>query len=248
MHTGKHTMHMNVVLDHGNTSAKIGIFEDDVLKERIAFGKTEDVLAFLANFSGGRIIVSSVNTAIKELPNALRGFPEVVMLTPATPLPLKNKYASAETLGMDRIAAACGAWHLFPYGNSLVIDAGTCITYEFVDSSGAYLGGAISPGLSMRLRAMHTFTARLPLVEPETNPELTGDSTISCMQSGAFWGMVDEIDGAIARYRDKYPDLHVILTGGDAAFFENKLKASIFASPELVLVGLNRILSHNANL
>lgn len=241
-------MHMNVVVDYGNTSAKIGIFEDDVLKERHAFGKTEDVIAFLANFSGGRIIISSVNAEMKDLPKALNGYRDVVALTPATPLPLRNQYASPETLGMDRIAAACGAWHLFPSANSLVIDAGTCITYDFVEQSGAYLGGAISPGLNMRLRAMHTFTARLPLVEAEVAPQFTGDSTVSCMQSGAFWGMVDEINGAIGRYREKYPDLHVILTGGDAAFFENKLKASIFASPELVLVGLNRILSHNANL
>ncbi len=217
---------MNVVVDHGNTSAKIGIFEDDVLKERITFEKTGDLLAFLANFSGDRIIISSVNAVMSELPGSLRGFTDVLMLTPTTPLPVQNRYASTETLGMDRLAAACGAWHLFPFADTLVIDAGTCITYEFVDKSGAYRGGAISPGLNMRLRAMHTFTARLPLVQPVSEPGLTGDSTVSCMQSGAFWGMVDEINGAI----------------------ENKLKASIFASPELVLVGLNRILSHNANL
>jgi type III pantothenate kinase len=117
-----------------------------------------------------------------------------------------------------------------------------------VESGGIYLGGGISPGLAMRFKAMHTFTARLPLVTPVDTPELIGTTTTACMQSGAIWGMIEEIDGVVARYREKYPDLQVILCGGDAPFFENKLKASIFASPEIVLIGLNSILSHNVNL
>jgi type III pantothenate kinase len=134
---------------------------------------------------------------------------------------------------------------LFPKANCLVVDAGTCITCEFIDSQGKYWGGAISPGLSMRFKAMNTFTARLPLVEPVDNPPLIGDSTVSSMQSGVIHGVVDELDGAIKRYSEKFDDLKVILTGGDCRFFENKLKASIFAVPELVLRGLNSILLYN---
>src|SRR5690606_13620294 len=112
-------------------------------------------------------------------------------------------------------------------------DAGTCITYDFTDSDRQYYGGGISPGLKMRFQAVHTFTARLPLVIPAENPELVGNSTETSIQSGIVNGILAEIDGIISRYRQKYPDLQVILCGGDAPFFENKLKASIFASPDL---------------
>lgn len=239
---------MNIVVDHGNTSAKIGIFDHHVLKEKHTFEKIEDLIAFLVNFYGDWIIISSVNHALDLPPTSLSHFKHSLNLTPETPLPIQNQYGSPATLGMDRIAAVCGAWQLFPHQNSLIIDAGTCITYDIIDSMGQYQGGSISPGLFMRFRAMHTFTARLPLVEPVNNPDLTGKTTATCMQSGVIFGMIDEIDGVIDRYRKNNPDLKVILCGGDAPFFENKLKASIFASPELVLIGLNRILLHNADL
>jgi type III pantothenate kinase len=164
------------------------------------------------------------------------------------PLPIKILYATPQTLGVDRIAGSCGALQLFPGKNTLVIDAGTCITYDFTDSSKQYYGGSISPGLKMRFQAVHTFTARLPLVSPAENPELIGNSTETSIQSGIVNGTVAEIDGIIDRYRQKYPDLQVILCGGDGPFFENKLKASIFASPDLVLIGLNSVLIHNVRL
>jgi type III pantothenate kinase len=163
------------------------------------------------------------------------------------PLPVKNGYATPQTLGVDRIAAACGANALFPENNCLVIDAGTCVTYEFVDATGVYRGGAISPGLKMRFQALSVLTARLPLVEPVHTPELTGASTASCIQSGVVIGLMEEMNGVIRRYEEKFDKLRVILCGGDTPFFENQLKASIFASPELVLSGLNSILSYNVN-
>jgi type III pantothenate kinase len=238
---------MNVVIDHGNSAAKIGIFENDVLHSQHSAKNLPDLKGILKNYYGGNLIISSVS-GVHYGDFDAGAFRKVVILSKDTPLPIKNGYRTPETLGMDRIAAACGAWQLFHGRSSLVIDAGTCVTYELTTSDGVYLGGGISPGLEMRFRAMNTFTARLPLVKPVDNPELTGATTTACMQSGVVWGLVCEIEGIIDRYTEKYPDLQVILCGGDAAFFENKLKASIFASPEIVLIGLNSILSHNANL
>jgi type III pantothenate kinase len=162
-------------------------------------------------------------------------------------LPIQNHYQTPDTLGMDRLAGACGAHALFPTQNCLVIDAGTCVTFDFVDGSGVYYGGGISPGLHMRFKAMHTFTAKLPLISPKAGVPLIGASTEASMQSGVVNGMIAEMEGIIARYAGKYAELRVILCGGDAGFFENQLKASIFASPELVLIGLNSILIHNVN-
>jgi type III pantothenate kinase len=236
---------MNICIDLGNSLAKVGIFDHHELREKIVFQKVDDVLAFLKNFSGEGIIISSVNSDATILTASTGRFRKIMVLSHETPLPIENHYSTPETLGVDRIAAVCGAQEQFPGRNCLVIDAGTCITYEVLDSMGRYWGGAISPGLSMRFRAMNTFTSRLPLVEPIDDPPLTGSSTISCMQTGVVMGLIDEIEGAINRYSEKFEDLQVILTGGDCRFFENKLKASIFASPELVLRGLNSVLLYN---
>jgi type III pantothenate kinase len=162
-------------------------------------------------------------------------------------MPLKILYKTPATLGVDRLAAACGARALFPLQHCLTIDAGTCVTFDFIDMDGNYYGGAISPGMNMRFQALHTFTARLPLVSPAGEANLIGDSTESSIRSGVINGLAAEIDGIIHQYQLKFEGLRAILCGGDALFFENKLKASIFASPELVLVGLNSILIYNVN-
>jgi len=236
---------MNLVVDSGNTSTKVAIFDYENLKEKIVFTSSAEIKNYLRQTSAKNIIVSSVSADIDELlswaPKAINR----IKLQPNLPLPVRIHYATPQTLGVDRIAGVCGAIQLFPSQGTLVIDAGTCITYDFVDSENNYFGGGISPGLSMRFEAVHTFTAKLPLVKPTPYPELIGDSTEHCIQSGIVLGMTDEIDGIINRYRIKYPDLQVILCGGDAPFFENKLKAPIFACPNLVLIGLNRILLHN---
>jgi type III pantothenate kinase len=171
----------------------------------------------------------------------------VFMLDHKLPLPIKNNYGTPETLGVDRIAAVCGAQQIFPFQNCLVIDAGTCVTFDIIDKDGVYYGGAISPGMHMRFKAVHTFTARLPLISPVPEAKLIGDSTETSIQSGVINGMAAEMVGIIQRYQVKFNDLRVILCGGDTLFFENKLKASIFASPELVLVGLNSILIYNVS-
>lgn len=237
---------MNLIVDYGNSSAKVGIFEHGQLMQKMVLQEEAELKKFLENYSAENFIISSVNAnaqVVSSWANAKKKF----ILNPTLPLPIMNQYATPQTLGVDRIAAVCGAQQLFPKSHCLVIDSGTCITYEFLDDEGRYHGGGISPGLSMRFEAMHTFTARLPLVHPIDNPPLIGNSTETCMQGGTVWGIVDEIEGVIKRYSEKFPGLKVILCGGDTRFFENKLKGSIFAVPELVLSGLNSILIYNVS-
>ena len=236
---------MNIVVDYGNSSAKVGIFDGDKLTHQYNFPNAEELRKFLENFSAENFIISSVTKVPADVSAWATRVKRKFILNPQLPLPVKIKYATPATLGVDRIAGVCGAQHMFQDTNTLVIDAGTCITYDFLDKQGNFLGGGISPGLTMRFQAVHNFTARLPLVASTDDPPLIGDSTESCIQSGVINGVIAEINGIISLYKQKFEELTVILSGGDARFFENKLKGSIFAVPELVLSGLNSILIHN---
>jgi len=158
---------------------------------------------------------------------------------------LKNKYKSPGSLGSDRIAAALGSRRLFASKNVLTIVCGSCITYNFVNQRNQYLGGSISPGLNMRMRAMHEFTGRLPLTSVNKKVGLIGADTGNSLQSGSFWGAVSEIDGMIDRYKSKYKSLTTVLSGGDAPALQSRLKNKIFAVPDLVLKGLNYYLQLN---
>jgi type III pantothenate kinase len=191
---------------------------------------------------------SSVNRSVDEFRDALQIEVPVLNLSGTTQVPLAKDYDTPETLGADRVAAAVGANWLVPESDLVVIDMGTCITYDLVDKQGIFRGGLISPGMKMRFNALHTFTRRLPLVEPKSDPVLIGKSTLQAIQSGVINGMIAEIDGIIERYRHEKPTLRVVTCGGDAPFFESKLKHPIFAVPELVLIGLNRILLYNVAL
>lgn len=236
----------NLVVDIGNTSTKVGIFKNaEWIEERVFSGPIE-LEEFISGAQADAMIVSSVRQHPNLLLERARHIPKHYLLTHDLPLPIINAYATPETLGMDRLAAICGARTLFPNENCLVVDSGTCITYDFIDATSTYLGGSIAPGLFMRLRAMHEFTAKLPLVKAEEVTQI-GNSTVTCMQSGALNGMRAEIDGTIERYQQHYPELRVILCGGDTHFFENNLKGAIFAVQNLVLRGLNSILLHNVS-
>ncbi len=237
---------MNMVVDVGNTFTKVGIFEKESLKEKREFASDPELRLYLQGTLVDNLLVSSVRGREEEI-ITWTGARRSIILLPATPLPIRNQYATPGTLGADRLAAACGAWLLYPGQDSLVIDAGTCINYEFITRHGEYLGGAISPGVKMRFESMHHFTENLPVAIPVSEPALTGTDTIQCLQSGVMNGVEEEIKGVIQRYRIRNPDLRVILCGGDAHFFENHLKPSIFVAPELVLVGLNSILLHNVH-
>lgn len=236
----------NLVVDFGNSRIKVALFNGNELKQSFLLQNEAELEPILFN-PHDHIIVSSVGVDASKVLQKSKAGGKKIFLSSSTPVPVNVRYATPETLGVDRLAAVCGAQQLFPRQNCLVIDMGTCINYEVLDDQGNYWGGLISPGVAMRFKAMHTFTARLPLFEAETDVPLIGNSTKGCMQSGVMNGVLEEMRGAIERLRLKYPDLRVILCGGDAQLFENQLKPSIFAAPELVLVGLNRILNHNVS-
>ncbi len=244
-------MGVNLCIDVGNTRTKVGEFEGSKLVGSHTFSNEEVInnSMMLDEMDIHAIILSSVNKKISaELQLEKRGF-NYVELSHTTPLPVKILYNTPETLGKDRIALAVGAFSAFPNTPVLVIDAGTCVTYDFVNQEGVYLGGAISPGIQMRLKAMHFGTDSLPLIQWDPNKlgmaDLSGKSTISSMLSGVVNGLKGEIESFIVKYSENRPDLKIFLTGGDAEFFVKELKNGIFADPNLLLKGLNEILRYN---
>jgi type III pantothenate kinase len=238
---------MNLAIDFGNTRIKVGVFEGDSLTARVLFDDTKGLRDFLETKTFANAIVSSVNMDVHQALGWINASGMKLPLTSTMDLPVTISYETPATLGVDRIAAVCGAQAMFPGRDCLVIDAGTCVTYELVRASGVYEGGAISPGIRMRFDAMNHFTARLPLVKPLSGAPLTGKSTEQSMQSGVMNGLEEEIKGIIERYQQEFTTLQVILCGGDSDLFENIAKPSIFVAPDLVLIGLNAILLHYVN-
>lgn len=239
-----------LVIDIGNTLAKIAAFED---KDLLAIDRsaTPDP-GWLEDFSREHgPFEASVLSAVREPQAGIRelatSHPAFVELDQATPVPVNVLYRTPATLGRDRLAAVCGARARFPGENVLVIDAGTAITYDLVTAAGDYPGGAISPGISIRFKALNTFTGKLPLIEEREPLELIGDTTAASIISGVLNGVIAELDGIIAEYQARYTGLRVVITGGDAVYFDKKLKSNIFALPNLVLEGLNEILDWNTH-
>jgi type III pantothenate kinase len=237
-------MVLNLAIDIGNTRSKLGAFYAGSLVYSASYPLAEALVADAVNKfpAACNVIVSSVGSAA-VVGNLMPGAKPYV-LGVNTLLPIVNMYKSPDTLGPDRLAAAVGATVLFPGQPLLAIDAGTALTYELVTETGGYLGGNISPGFSMRFKALHTFTAKLPLIEPEGEPPVWGTDTRSAIYAGVAMGMAREIDGAAQHFLNSHPRGKIVLTGGDAPFFDKKLKSAIFASPDLVLIGLNRILDY----
>ncbi|GAB3165493.1 type III pantothenate kinase [Telluribacter humicola] len=239
---------MNIVVDSGNTFSKIGWFLGDQLVEYRVRLHFDELVSAIRSYPPQHLIYSSVSRPVEEFQAALQLDIPVLDLNGYTPVPITKNYDTPHTLGADRVAAAVGAASLFPNEDLIVIDMGTCITYDYVDSGGNFQGGLISPGLRMRFKAMHSFTERLPLVESDEIPPLVGKNTTHAMQSGVMNGLLGELNGIIESYRQIAPASKVVMCGGDAPFFESRLKPTIFAVPELVLIGLNRILLHNVAL
>lgn len=237
---------MNLVVDSGNTRFKVGVFNGTALVMKEHFVHPAALKEFMIKNSFDHVLVSSVNHDPQEILTWSSTQGKKIVLTSSLAFPIVVSYATPDTLGVDRIAAACGALELFPEQDCLVVDAGTCINYEFINHNKFYQGGGISPGIAMRFEAMHTFTSRLPLVKPVNEARLIGDSTESCMQSGVMNGVLAEVDGIIEKYKGLFPKVKVILCGGSYSFFENRLKHPIFVAPDLVLTGLNRILRYHA--
>lgn len=234
----------NFIIDIGNSRIKAGFFDGEELQKTWNLPDLESLIEVYGELPCDGVLVSSVRWNGRELEEKLPF--RFLFFDHDTRLPLKNAYKTPETLGLDRLAAAIGSQVFHTEGPTLVIDLGTCITFEFLDDAGVYRGGAISPGIKMRFEAMNRQTARLPLVTwPEEGVEILGDSTITCMQSGVYHGVHHEIAGMISRFFQQYPGLKVFICGGDAKYFESLTKDHIFVIPNLVLYGLNRILTYN---
>ena len=240
---------MNLVIDIGNSVSKLAIFDrhsciELLYRDEITEADIQALCSIYPDIT--RSIISSVREEYPLLANSLEDIGiKVLLLDHRTPLPIKNRYLTVETLGYDRIAAAVEANARFPGQNTLVIDMGTAITIDFINSDNEYLGGNITPGLLMRFRSLHEYTGKLPLVEPADNEEILGDDTQSAIRAGVQNGIIFELDGYINERKKRYPDLQVLLTGGDASFFDKKLKNSIFVDLNLNLSGLHRILEYN---
>lgn len=241
---------MNIAIDWGNSAIKAGFFEHENPLDVYAQLSIEQLQELIRKTPPDAVVVSSTNRPAEQLREQLPLKPETPWLTVDgfTPVPMEKRYDTPTTLGTDRIASAVGAKVRFPEDGCLVIDMGTCVTYDYVDEKAVFHGGMISPGFRMRFRAMHSFTERLPLVEPdEQRPTLLGKNTRQAMQAGVINGLLAELNGIIEGHRREHPDIKVLICGGDAPFFESSLKPPIFVVPELILIGLNRILQHNVD-
>ena len=242
---------MNLIVDVGNSYVKFAVFQQGKLIHKLS----SELTAFEDNFEAIRkdfpklekAIVSSVGKLDASQVEFIKNHFDVVILNSETKLPFKNLYKTPKTLGVDRIALVSASVKQLPDENTLIIDAGTCITYDFINAENEYLGGAISPGIRLRYKSLNNLTAYLPLLDTKSPKGLIGSGTNDAIHSGVVNGVIKEIDGIIDEYRNKYSDLTVILTGGDANFLSNQLKNSIFANSNFLLEGLNFILEFNTH-
>ena len=241
---------MNLVVDIGNNFFKLGIFENsnlvfsffekndkiDAEIEKIIRSYSKITSALISNVSSVKIndILNKLNIKIYELDSTFI-------------FPFKLNYKTPESLGNDRLALAAAATILFPNSNNLVIDAGTCITIDFIDNNNHFMGGSISPGVKMRYDSLNHYTANLPLLKNENNFNYPGDSTNASIHAGIIGGVSNEINGFIKQINSRNDKVNVILTGGDAKILSKTLKITIFANQNFILEGLNIILNLNKN-
>ena len=241
---------MNLIIDIGNNSAKFFLFngEQMILHTRKNNSSFDVIDEWNGLYDIEKVIISSVIADSPELLDSISNLKcPVVRFNNSMQLPLEIKYRTPHTLGSDRLAAAVGAWNEAPERNMVVIDAGSAITVDFIDRNGAYLGGNIAPGIKMRLKALHEYTALLPMVEKEGDTPAIGYDTETAIRSGVINGICHEIDGYINEFKQKYCDVLVFLTGGDEKTLKNRVKNCIFADKYLVAKGLNRILNDYGN-
>lgn len=236
---------MNLVIDFGNTNIKCGVFDTDRLIQLEKFQLLSEVREFINQSIFYQVAVCSVSHDYKDIKNDIPELSGALFLDYQTKGPLKVNYETPQTLGMDRLAAAIGAHVLFPDVPLMVIDIGTCITYDFVSNDGVYEGGIISPGVELRYKSMHDYTKKLPLLNELDSKSFLGKSTQQSMTSGVINGIAAEMKGHISQLLLNNADLKVIMTGGGSEIFESKIKSDIFVSLEIVLVGLNRVLEYN---
>jgi type III pantothenate kinase len=245
-------LNTTLCFDFGNTRLKCGVFINGQLAEVLSLADSSDetIKGLLKKYQPGKTILSSVidhNAGIEKILAAGSSFHK---LSSQTILPFITPVGKPETIGADRLALCAAAVYFHPQKNNLVIGLGSCITYNFINKYNQFLGGSISPGMEMRFRSLQTFTATLPLIQPDSiaigwNFPLIGYDTKTNILSGVLLGMAKEIDGIIDAYAEKFSNFNVLLTGGDAAYFARHLKSKIFADPDLIFKGLYAISEYN---
>ena len=241
---------MNLIVDIGNTRVKAAVFKADNLLELLVFDKEKIISEIKKNIkikSISHVILSNVASISLQNIEQLQKMATVMVVSSNLKIPFINLYQTPKTLGVDRIALVAAAVKQFANKNVLVIDAGTCITFDFVNSNLEYLGGAISPGIKMRYKALQKFTANLPLLHSIKLDSFIGKNTHESIISGVLNGVTNEIEGVISQYEEKFSDLTIVLTGGDTNFLSKQLKSSIFANQNFLLQGLNEILKLNTS-
>lgn len=234
---------MLLTIDVGNSRIKVAVFEHNKQLDFFIFETNEALKNFENIFQKypnlQKIILSSVGKLDEEVVNFIKSQFQTEIIDHKSKFPFNNLYATPETLGIDRMVLAAGATLMYPNQNRLIIDAGTCITYDFVNAENQYLGGAISPGIKIRYKSLNNYTSKLPLLTISEDFEIIGNSTKSAIHSGVINGVIFEIEGFISQYSLKNQDLTIILTGGDAEFLAKRLKSTIFANSNFLLESLN---------
>jgi type III pantothenate kinase len=240
---------MVIAIDFGNTRTKIGVF----YQQKLVFQDAFDNVATVKDFEKIFLLFADINvviiSSVINISAAVQKYFQskkikITYLSNQTKLPIKNKYKTPETLGNDRLAVSCGAVSIFKNTNILVINCGTCITYDFINNKHEYLGGNISLGIDMRLNALHHFTKKLPLIKKNNALTLIGSNTETCINTGVINGAIAEIEGIIKNYKKQYSSLKIVVTGGDADFLAMHIKYRIFVVHHLTLIGLNSIINH----
>lgn len=239
---------MILTIDIGNTRIKGAVFENNTIIDRVVFDKNnflQKLKLFLVRYPKITVlIVSSVGEIDKNDFVTLENSLEIVFIDHETVFPFENLYETPKTLGIDRLVLSSGAVFQFPGKNRLIIDAGTCVTYDFVNDKNQYLGGAISPGLRLRYESLHNYTAKLPLLSVENPENYIGNSTSQAIHSGVVNGLINEINGFVNQFEAENTNFIIILTGGDANFLAKRLKNTIFANSNFLLESLNQIYQH----
>lgn len=240
---------MILTIDVGNTNIKVAVFKQVNLIEKFVFQKNElknnfeNILKKYENCTNA--VLSSVGKLDENDFLWLKSHLNLLEISHVSAFPFKNLYGTPKTLGVDRMVLAAGAVLLYPNQNTLIIDAGTCVTYDFVTNKNEYLGGAISPGLRLRYESLHNFTAKLPLLSKKLPENVIGSNTEEAIHSGVVNGLCKEIEGFVSDYSVKNEQFTIILTGGDANFLANRLKSVIFADENFLLKSLQQLYTYS---
>ncbi len=238
---------MNLVLDIGNSLLKAGIFKNNNLINYCEFNKDYfiNVKSILDNNPISHSIASNVSESNNKLIELLSNKTNLIEFNSSLNVPFKNCYQSKNTLGKDRIALVSNASKEYPKENVLLIDLGSCITFDFLNNKNEYLGGSISPGLRMRYKSLNNYTANLPLLDPKEIDYFIGKNTEDSIHSGIINGIISELNSTVEKYKSQYKKIRIILTGGDSKFLFKKIKSGIFANSNFLIFGLNFLIELN---